>query len=84
MMIAIAEFYEMKKDRLRGGPQGPVDPPDALGWALSRPLSLDFRLFGNIFAGEVCWRRCRRGTIRDVSSSVWAVRRLIQALIFPC
>jgi F-type H+-transporting ATPase subunit a len=54
LMIVIAEFYEFKSL----GPLGYIKGlflPNVLRWLeiFTRPLSLSFRLFGNIFAGEV-------------------------------
>jgi F-type H+-transporting ATPase subunit a len=54
MMIAIAEFFELKSLGLFGYLKG-LFLPNPLRWLeiFTRPLSLSFRLFGNIFAGEV-------------------------------
>src|SRR5579859_1238937 len=54
MMIALAEFYELKSLGLLGYLKG-LFLPNPLRWLeiFTRPLSLSFRLFGNIFAGEV-------------------------------
>ena len=54
MMIVIAEFYELKSLGLLGYLKG-LFLPNPLRWLeiFTRPLSLSFRLFGNIFAGEV-------------------------------
>jgi F-type H+-transporting ATPase subunit a len=54
LMIVIAEFFEFKSL----GPLGYIKGlflPNVLRWLeiFTRPLSLSFRLFGNIFAGEV-------------------------------
>jgi F-type H+-transporting ATPase subunit a len=54
MMIALAEFFELRSL----GPLGYIKGlilPNPLRWLeiFTRPLSLAFRLFGNIFAGEV-------------------------------
>jgi F-type H+-transporting ATPase subunit a len=54
LMILIAEFFELKSL----GPLGYVKGlliPNPMRWLeiFTRPLSLSFRLFGNIFAGEV-------------------------------
>jgi F-type H+-transporting ATPase subunit a len=54
MMIGIAEFFELRSLGLLGYIKGLVIP-NPLRWLeiFTRPLSLSFRLFGNIFAGEV-------------------------------
>jgi F-type H+-transporting ATPase subunit a len=54
MMIAIAEFFELKSLGLFGYIKGLIIP-NPMRWLeiFTRPLSLSFRLFGNIFAGEV-------------------------------
>jgi F-type H+-transporting ATPase subunit a len=54
MMIAIAEFFELKSLGLLGYIKGLLIP-NPMRWLeiFTRPLSLSFRLFGNIFAGEV-------------------------------
>src|SRR5919201_4226891 len=54
LMIAIAEFFELKTLGLLGYIKGLVIP-NPMRWLeiFTRPLSLSFRLFGNIFAGEV-------------------------------
>jgi F-type H+-transporting ATPase subunit a len=54
MMIAIAEGFELKSLGLLGYIKG-LFLPNVLRWLeiFTRPLSLSFRLFGNIFAGEV-------------------------------
>jgi F-type H+-transporting ATPase subunit a len=54
LMIAIAEFFELKSLGLFGYIKGLV-MPNPMRWLeiFTRPLSLSFRLFGNIFAGEV-------------------------------
>jgi len=54
MMIAIAEFFELKSLGPLGYLKG-LFIPNVLRWLeiFTRPLSLSFRLFGNIFAGEV-------------------------------
>jgi F-type H+-transporting ATPase subunit a len=54
MMIVIAEGYELKSLGLLGYLKGLLIP-NPLRWLeiFTRPLSLAFRLFGNIFAGEV-------------------------------
>src|SRR5438445_5512076 len=54
MMIAIAEFFELKTLGLFGYIKGLLIP-NPMRWLeiFTRPLSLSFRLFGNIFAGEV-------------------------------
>jgi F-type H+-transporting ATPase subunit a len=54
LIIVIAEFFELKSL----GPLGYIKGlflPNVLRWLeiFTRPLSLSFRLFGNIFAGEV-------------------------------
>ncbi|MBV9171216.1 MAG: F0F1 ATP synthase subunit A, partial [Chloroflexi bacterium] len=53
MMIALAEFFELRSLGLFGYIKGLV-LPNPLRWMeiFTRPLSLAFRLFGNIFAGE--------------------------------
>jgi F-type H+-transporting ATPase subunit a len=54
MMIALAEFFELKSLGLLGYIKG-LFLPNPMRWLeiFTRPLSLSFRLFGNIFAGEV-------------------------------
>jgi F-type H+-transporting ATPase subunit a len=54
MMIAIAEGFELKSLGPLGYLKG-LFIPNVLRWLeiFTRPLSLSFRLFGNIFAGEV-------------------------------
>jgi F-type H+-transporting ATPase subunit a len=54
LMIAIAEFFEFKSLGPLGYLKG-LFLPNVLRWLeiFTRPLSLSFRLFGNIFAGEV-------------------------------
>ena len=54
MMIAIAEVFEFRSLGLFGYIKGLVIP-NPMRWLeiFTRPLSLSFRLFGNIFAGEV-------------------------------
>jgi F-type H+-transporting ATPase subunit a len=54
MMIALAEFFELRSLGVFGYIKGLV-LPNPLRWLeiFTRPLSLAFRLFGNIFAGEV-------------------------------
>jgi F-type H+-transporting ATPase subunit a len=54
MMIAIAEAFEFKSLGLFGYLKG-LFLPNPMRWLeiFTRPLSLSFRLFGNIFAGEV-------------------------------
>src|SRR5713226_1208763 len=54
LMIAIAEFFELKTLGLWGYVKGLLIP-NPMRWLeiFTRPLSLSFRLFGNIFAGEV-------------------------------
>src|SRR5205814_2837574 len=54
MMIALAEFFELRSLGLFGYLTG-LFLPNPLRWLeiFTRPLSLSFRLFGNIFAGEV-------------------------------
>ncbi len=54
LMILLAEFFELRSLGLVGYIKGLVIP-NPLRWSeiLTRPLSLAFRLFGNIFAGEV-------------------------------
>ncbi len=53
-MIALAEFFELRSLGLFGYIKG-LFLPNPLRWLeiFTRPLSLSFRLFGNIFAGEV-------------------------------
>jgi F-type H+-transporting ATPase subunit a len=53
-MIALAEFFELRSLGLLGYIKGLVFP-NPMRWLeiFTRPLSLSFRLFGNIFAGEV-------------------------------
>jgi F-type H+-transporting ATPase subunit a len=54
LMIATAEFFELKTLGLFGYIKGLLIP-NPMRWLeiFTRPLSLSFRLFGNIFAGEV-------------------------------
>ena len=54
MMIAIAEFFELRSLGVLGYIKG-LFVPNPMRWLeiFTRPLSLAFRLFGNIFAGEV-------------------------------
>ena len=54
LMIAIAEFFELRSLGLFGYLKG-LFIPNPMRWLeiFTRPLSLSFRLFGNIFAGEV-------------------------------
>lgn len=54
MMIGIAEFFELRSLGLLGYLKGLLIP-NPMRWLeiFTRPLSLSFRLFGNIFAGEV-------------------------------
>lgn len=54
MMIGIAEFFELKTFGLLGYLKGLLIP-NPMRWLelFTRPLSLSFRLFGNIYAGEV-------------------------------
>jgi F-type H+-transporting ATPase subunit a len=54
MVIVIAEFFELKSLGGFGYIKGLVIP-NPMRWMeiFTRPLSLSFRLFGNIFAGEV-------------------------------
>jgi len=54
LMIVIAEFFELKTLGLLGYIKGLLIP-NPMRWLeiFTRPLSLAFRLFGNIFAGEV-------------------------------
>src|ERR671928_373304 len=53
-MIALAEFFELRSLGLLGYLKG-LFVPNPMRWLeiFTRPLSLSFRLFGNIFAGEV-------------------------------
>jgi F-type H+-transporting ATPase subunit a len=53
-MIVLAEFFELKSLGLLGYIKG-LFIPNPMRWLeiFTRPLSLAFRLFGNIFAGEV-------------------------------
>lgn len=54
LMILIAEFFELRSLGLAGYLKG-LFLPNPMRWLeiFTRPLSLAFRLFGNIFAGEV-------------------------------
>jgi F-type H+-transporting ATPase subunit a len=54
MIIVLAEFFELRSLGLLGYLKGLL-LPNPLRWLeiFTRPLSLAFRLFGNIFAGEV-------------------------------
>jgi F-type H+-transporting ATPase subunit a len=85
MMIVIAEAFEFKSLGLLGYLKG-LFLPNPMRWLeiFTRPLSLSFRLFGNIFAGEVLL-----ATILSVAPYVMFVFLalelfvgLIQALIF--
>ena len=53
-MIVLAEFFELRSLGLLGYLKGLLIP-NPMRWLeiFTRPLSLAFRLFGNIFAGEV-------------------------------
>jgi F-type H+-transporting ATPase subunit a len=85
MMIAIAEVFEFRSLGLLGYLKG-LFLPNPMRWLeiFTRPLSLSFRLFGNIFAGEVLL-----ATMLSVAPYVMFVFiglelfvGLIQALIF--
>src|SRR5579864_1282150 len=85
MMIAICEFFEIKSLGPLGYLKGLLIP-NPMRWLeiFTRPLSLAFRLFGNIFAGEVLL-----ATMLSVAPYVMFVFiglelfvGLIQALIF--
>jgi F-type H+-transporting ATPase subunit a len=54
LIIVLAEFYELRSLGLFGYLKGLLIP-NPMRWLeiFTRPLSLSFRLFGNIFAGEV-------------------------------
>jgi F-type H+-transporting ATPase subunit a len=54
LMIILAEFFELRALGLGGYLKGLLIP-NPMRWLeiFTRPLSLSFRLFGNIFAGEV-------------------------------
>jgi len=54
LMIVLAEFFELRSLKLGGYLKG-LFVPNPMRWMeiFTRPLSLSFRLFGNIFAGEV-------------------------------
>jgi F-type H+-transporting ATPase subunit a len=54
IMIVLAEFFELRSLGLLGYLKG-LFLPNPMRWLeiFTRPLSLSFRLFGNIFAGEV-------------------------------
>jgi F-type H+-transporting ATPase subunit a len=54
LMIVLAEFFELRSLGLGGYLKGLL-LPNPMRWLeiFTRPLSLAFRLFGNIFAGEV-------------------------------
>jgi F-type H+-transporting ATPase subunit a len=54
LMIVLAEFFELRSFGLGGYLKGLLIP-NPMRWLeiFTRPLSLSFRLFGNIFAGEV-------------------------------
>jgi F-type H+-transporting ATPase subunit a len=54
LMIVLAEFFELRSFGLGGYLKGLLIP-NPMRWLeiFTRPLSLAFRLFGNIFAGEV-------------------------------
>jgi F-type H+-transporting ATPase subunit a len=54
LMIALAEFFELRSLGGLGYLKG-LFIPNPMRWIeiFTRPLSLSFRLFGNIFAGEV-------------------------------
>jgi F-type H+-transporting ATPase subunit a len=85
LMILIAEVFEFRSLGLLGYVKGLVIP-NPMRWLeiFTRPLSLSFRLFGNIFAGEVLL-----ATMLSVAPYVMFVFialelfvGLIQALIF--
>jgi F-type H+-transporting ATPase subunit a len=54
LMIVLAEFFELRSMGVGGYLKG-LFLPNPMRWIeiFTRPLSLSFRLFGNIFAGEV-------------------------------
>ena len=54
LVIVLAEFFELRSLGLLGYLKGLLIP-NPMRWLeiFTRPLSLSFRLFGNIFAGEV-------------------------------
>jgi F-type H+-transporting ATPase subunit a len=54
LMIFLAEFFEFRSFGLGGYLKGLLIP-NPMRWLeiFTRPLSLSFRLFGNVFAGEV-------------------------------
>ena len=54
LMIVLAEFFELRAMGGLGYLKGLL-VPNPMRWIeiFTRPLSLSFRLFGNIFAGEV-------------------------------
>jgi F-type H+-transporting ATPase subunit a len=54
LMIVLAEFFELRSLGVGGYLKGLLIP-NPMRWLeiFTRPLSLSFRLFGNIFAGEV-------------------------------
>jgi F-type H+-transporting ATPase subunit a len=54
LMIVLAEFFELRSLGIGGYLKG-LFLPNPMRWIeiFTRPLSLSFRLFGNIFAGEV-------------------------------
>jgi F-type H+-transporting ATPase subunit a len=54
LMIVLAEFFELRSLGVGGYLKGLL-VPNPMRWIeiFTRPLSLSFRLFGNIFAGEV-------------------------------
>ena len=85
LMIAIAEFFELKTLGLFGYIKGLLIP-NPMRWLeiFTRPLSLSFRLFGNIFAGEVLLATML--TVAPVVLFVFIALELfvglIQALIF--
>jgi F-type H+-transporting ATPase subunit a len=85
MMIAIAELFELKTLGLLGYLKGLLIP-NPMRWLeiFTRPLSLAFRLFGNIFAGEVLLATML--TVAPFAMFVFLALELfvglIQALIF--
>jgi F-type H+-transporting ATPase subunit a len=85
LMIVLAEFFELRSLGLLGYIKGLLIP-NPMRWLeiFTRPLSLSFRLFGNIFAGEVLLATML--TVAPVVLFVFIALELfvglIQALIF--
>src|ERR1043166_1547442 len=85
MMSVIAEGYELKSLGLLGYLKGLLIP-NPMRWLeiFTRPLSLSFRLFGNIFAGEVLLATMLTVPpyVMFISTGLELFVGLIQSLIF--